>query len=48
MEWHEIIAWIIIAVAFIVATAWCIKRIVCPTSRCGSCEKECAFKRKTN
>ncbi|MBR2032707.1 MAG: hypothetical protein IKA04_10940 [Alistipes sp.] len=48
MEWHEIIAWIIIAVAFIVATAWCIRRILCPKSKCAGCDKDCRYRRKTN
>jgi len=48
MEWHEVVAWVIIAAAFIVAVVWCIKRIICPTSRCEHCDKKCAFKRKSD
>lgn len=46
MVWYNILAWVIIAVAFAVAIAWCIKRIICPTSHCESCDKECALRKK--
>ena len=45
MAWHEILAWVVIAVAFILAVAWCIKRIVCSKSRCEGCDKSCPLKR---
>ena len=48
MAWHELLAWGIIAVAVIVAVAWCVKLIVCPQSKCASCTKECALRRKNN
>lgn len=47
MEWHEILAWVIIAAAFAATAVWCIRRIVCPTSHCAECSKECALKRTT-
>jgi hypothetical protein len=46
MEWYEVLAWVIIAVAFVTAAVWCIRRIVCPTSQCENCDKDCALKRK--
>ena len=45
MEWHEVLAWVVIGAAFVVAAAWVVKRIFCPESRCESCDKECALKR---
>lgn len=47
MEWHEVVAWVIIAVAATVAIAWCVKRIVCPASSCEGCNKDCS-RRQTN
>lgn len=41
MVWHEILAWVIIVVAFALATAWCIQRFTCPASECDKCEKKC-------
>lgn len=46
MVWHEIFAWVIIIAAFIAAIAWCIKRIVCPPSKCDSCDKSCMLRKK--
>ncbi len=48
MEWHEIVAWVVIAVAFIVAAVWAIRRIVCPASKCEGCDKECRYRRDNN
>ena len=45
MAWHEILAWVVIAVAFIMAAAWCIRRIVFPSSRCKNCDKDCILRR---
>ncbi|MBR4970098.1 MAG: hypothetical protein IKY57_08080 [Alistipes sp.] len=41
MEWHEILAWGIVIVAVVAAAVWLIRRIVCPESRCASCDKHC-------
>ena len=46
MSWHEIIAWVVIGISFVVAGVWAIKRIVCPTSHCESCDKECALRKR--
>lgn len=48
MAWHEILAWGIIAVAFVVAAAWCIRRIMCPTTKCNDCNKECRYRKDNN
>ena len=50
MAWHEILAWVIIAVAVIATIVWCVKLIVCPQSKCAECGKNCVLKRdiKTN
>lgn len=45
MEWHEVLAWTLIVAAFVVAVAWCIRRILCPSSKCENCDKDCALKR---
>lgn len=46
MAWHELLAWIIIAVAVTVAVIWLIRSIFCPKSACANCNKECILKRK--
>ena len=46
MEWHEILAWAIIAVAVVVAVMWLVKAIICPKNACAGCTKECVLKRK--
>ena len=45
MEWHEIVAWVVIAAAFIAAAAWSIRRILCPKSKCADCDKDCPLNR---
>lgn len=48
MEWHEILAWVVIVAAFIVSAVWSIKRILCPKSRCACCDKDCPLKNLSN
>ena len=48
MAWHEILAWVIIAVAFVVAVAWVIRKITCPASRCEGCDKDCPSRKREN
>lgn len=48
MAWHEIVAWVIIAAAIAASIAWIIKLIVCPKSKCTSCNKDCILKSKNN
>ena len=45
MAWHEILAWMIIVIAFGVAIVWCVRRFACPASECDKCNKNC--KRRT-
>ena len=48
MEWHEILAWTIIAAAFVAIIVWLVRKIICPSSRCEGCDKECSFRKKIN
>ena len=44
MEWHEILAWAILTVVAIMVIVWLVKAIVCPSSRCEGCDKDCKFR----
>ena len=46
MAWHEILAWVIMISAAVIALAWCIKLIICPASRCEGCDKKCVLREK--
>ena len=46
MVWQEILAWAVIVAAFAVAVVWCVRRIVCPASKCDSCDKSCMLRKK--
>ena len=46
MAWHEILAWAVIVAAFAMAVVWCVRRIVCPASKCDSCDKSCMLRKK--
>ena len=48
MEWHDILAWVVIGAAFVVAAVWVVKRIICPESHCESCDKKCALRERKN
>ena len=41
MAWHEILAWMVIVIAFGVAIMWCVRRLTCPASECDKCDKDC-------
>lgn len=45
MAWHELLAWIIIAVAVTAAVVWLIKSLFCRNSACANCNKQCPLNR---
>lgn len=48
MVWHEILAWVVIAVAIVVTVVWFIKLIACPKSACKGCNKRCILNKTQN
>ena len=46
MAWHELLAWVIIAVAVVAAVVWLTKSLICPKSTCANCHKQCPLNRQ--
>ena len=46
MEWHDILAWVVIVAAAATAVVWLIRRLICPTTHCEGCNKNCILKHK--
>ena len=42
--WQDIIVWVVVLIAIVVALAWGYKRIFCKMTDCDHCTKKCSRK----